>query len=390
MMKKLGLWIIFVVFWGGSIAASPVSAQNTIYCNSAAVQYVTYNTTVVGTIDDEVTVRGYCFEGRAGDVVTLTVFTTSGDLDPQVMIFDENLDDVLAYNDDISATNPNAELTYTLEYDGRYAILVSRYDVARGTTSGEYRLIIRGQSLQPAPPPSPTPNIAPTDATEHVNVCDSPLTIMLEYGDTFRALIDDLRVGYAYCFFGEANDVIEIEAIAKTRNLDTLLYLADPFFETIYASNDDIDHRNSNSAIREFVLPETGQYLIVVTRFGEEAGQTSGEYEITLRQLDTPPVVTAPECDDPFLLTLSAGPWQSLVDETQTLQFFCDGRVIWGKGALKQAGIFNADEDVIIITLTDSGETFVWGDVLVVEGFLTATELQTNERIYFTAFINTR
>lgn len=391
MYVRIGLFIgVIGAVLAGLVVATPTAAQDEVYCDSAVAEAVKYNVSVTGQLDDDTTVRGYCFEGRAGDVVTLTVFATQGDLDPQVMIFDQDLVESYAYNNDISADNRNAELTYTLEADGRYTILVSRYDVSRGTTSGDFALVVRGIAAEPDTQPT-------VDPSASVNVCDSPLTILLEYGDSQRSLVDNLHVGAAFCFVGQADEVVTIAAEAVSGDLDTLLLLADPFYETIYAQNDDQARGESDSLIADFVLPQTGQYLIVVTRFGEAGGQTSGEFIVTLRSSGSgvsgggvsgsgPATHAPPSCTDPFVEDLSVAVWQSLTDPDQTLQFFCDGRALWRDARGDFDATFNAQDGIVILTLLETGETYVWGDVLVVEGFFTATGLETGESVYYAAF----
>lgn len=394
-------------------APHPAIAQDTNFCEDGLTEPIEYNATLTGTINDANTVTGYCFSGTAGDTVTVTALVVSGDLDVQIALFDPFLLEDYAYNDDIDASTNNAEFSFTLPTTGQYVIVVSRIDVAEGKTSGNYVLVLtaRGTSRGPTTTlPTVPPSIDSTDSSTNdtddadapaaqVDVCESPLTIIMNYGQTRRALIDDLHSGISYCFEGDANDIVTLEAVAVTGDLDTVIYLTDPFFEEVYAENDDIAIGESNSAITDFVLPEDGRYLVVVTRFGENSGQTSGEFELTLSgaagppttttdttvvvEPTTPPATNESVCASAFETNLSANTWQSLTDAKQTITFNCDGTLVWVDGSVTQSGIFSTSEDTIVITLLDSNTILVWEDVLLVAGFLNAIT-PSGDEVFFT------
>jgi hypothetical protein len=51
------------------------------------------------------------------------------------------------------------------------------------------------------------------------------------------------------------------------------------------ADNDDfLPGETTDSLIQNFVLPETGRYVIIGTKFGTIYGATAGSYEISLQQ----------------------------------------------------------------------------------------------------------
>ncbi|PSB54014.1 hypothetical protein C7B67_00735 [filamentous cyanobacterium Phorm 6] len=79
----------------------------------------------------------HTFQGRAGQSVTISV--ESRDFDTLVALFspDEKL---LAKNDDISRSNTNSALTFTLPASGRYTVVVNAYKKGE---RGRYNLTVR-------------------------------------------------------------------------------------------------------------------------------------------------------------------------------------------------------------------------------------------------------
>jgi hypothetical protein len=96
---------------------------------------------VNGTITNDVYAQFYQFSGAAGDQIRITVERVTGNLDPIVVLRDAQ-DRTLLMNDDISATDRNARITYTLPESGRYIIGVTRFGLRDGTTTGDYRLLV--------------------------------------------------------------------------------------------------------------------------------------------------------------------------------------------------------------------------------------------------------
>ncbi|MGJ3251895.1 MAG: PPC domain-containing protein [Elainellaceae cyanobacterium] len=88
-----------------------------------------------GSLYDE-----YTFEGRAGQQVTISL--ESPDFDTYLILLGPN-DDVVAQNDDVSATNLNSSLTVTLPSNGTYRVIANSYSSG---DRGGYELTVTGQS----------------------------------------------------------------------------------------------------------------------------------------------------------------------------------------------------------------------------------------------------
>lgn len=102
---------------------------------------ISYGDTLTGVLDDTVYARFYRFTGRAGEVAEISAETVAGNLDPLIILRDEN-DNVLpgGSNDDADESTRNALLRYTLPADGDYIIAITRFGARAGTTTGSFRL----------------------------------------------------------------------------------------------------------------------------------------------------------------------------------------------------------------------------------------------------------
>lgn len=118
---------------------STPSAQQTE--SDGGDQLIVYGDTISGNISDEVFAEFYQFQGNEGDNVVIIVERVTNNLDP-IVILRTDADINLALNDDISTTNRNSQVIYTLPNDGRYVIAVTRYGVRDGTTTGNYSLSV--------------------------------------------------------------------------------------------------------------------------------------------------------------------------------------------------------------------------------------------------------
>jgi len=136
-----------------------------------------------------------------------------------------------------------------------------------------------------------TPTVAstlpPTATTEGQRVAYNNATWIepVEIIDTITldtpifGTIDDAHPVLLYNFVGAAGDVIDIEMSAQESDLDTFLLILDPKGREI-ARNDDMETQAGDSAIRGVHLPESGNYVIVATRYGQEFGGTFGDFQL--------------------------------------------------------------------------------------------------------------
>lgn len=120
------------------------------------------------------------------------------------------------------------------------------------------------------------------------------------YGETVTGQITALYYEALYSFTGQAGDVITITMTATSHTLDAYLALyAMPDSLTPLAEDDD-GGGNTNAQI-VYRLNYTGSYIIAATRFGGAAGDTAGDYTLTLTTgsvilpTNTPPGTSTPQ-----------------------------------------------------------------------------------------------
>jgi hypothetical protein len=77
-----------------------------------------------------------------GDTVSITAQATSGDLDTLVYLVDAN-SAIVAENDDRATDDTDSSLTFLQAPQGDYTVIVTRFGVEEGKTSGEYDLDIQ-------------------------------------------------------------------------------------------------------------------------------------------------------------------------------------------------------------------------------------------------------
>lgn len=102
-----------------------------------------YGTSVPDSISDTDPESLYVFWGARGEVVTVSMDRTSGDLDPVLEFLDD--DQLRMLRDDDSGANQNARIErHTLPYTGVYYIRASRYEGSAGPsdTTGTFNLVL--------------------------------------------------------------------------------------------------------------------------------------------------------------------------------------------------------------------------------------------------------
>ncbi|MCZ7542817.1 MAG: pre-peptidase C-terminal domain-containing protein [Anaerolineae bacterium] len=128
-----------------SALASPLS--------QAGVIPITYGDTLTGSLNAKTPEAQYQFSAAAGDLVSISVVATSGDLDPKVQLLDLS-GAVLAENDDIEFPSNTDSLieNFSIPATGDYRIVVMR---GLDSTSGGYQVsLMRGGAGDT--PPLPT------------------------------------------------------------------------------------------------------------------------------------------------------------------------------------------------------------------------------------------
>lgn len=140
----------------------------------------------------------------------------------------------------------------------------------RVTESGETGIINTGRVTTPTPQ---------QEASEGGD-------IFINYGEHVTGAITSDRYALFYQFNGAAGDQVRIRVERMTSDLDPIVVLRDADNRNLPGgTNDDADSSTRDSLL-EYTLPEDGEYIVAVTRFGGRDGTTTGEFRLTLEQLE--------------------------------------------------------------------------------------------------------
>jgi hypothetical protein len=116
----------------------------------------------------------------------------------------------------------------------------------------------------------------PAEGTPQVNA------IPIFYGETVRGTITNEEPRALYTFSGESGEIITIRMIAPNGDLDPYLKILNAD-GTVLEENDDFSSDTGrDSLITNYVLPISGTYTVMATRFDEERGIREGDFELTL------------------------------------------------------------------------------------------------------------
>ncbi len=217
------------------------------------IDNLSYGDKVNGTAIDIDNAVVYTFEGRANDVVMISL--SSDTIDTYLVLADAD-GKSLAENDDINKRDTNSYVEAVLPANGTYLIGVFGYD------PGAFELTLESGSG--------------TGTTTPVNQEQQETS-----GDTFTGQISDRDYYLQFPLDNvQDGDTITIDARATSGDLD--LYIGIFYGDDVVAENDDRDKSTKDSYL-EYPQAEGGDYTVVVTRYGYEQGETSGDFELTIK-----------------------------------------------------------------------------------------------------------
>lgn len=240
---------------------------------------------VDGVIENNAYAQLYSLDLQAGTEIVVAMLAYNSPLDSYLLFATEE-GDVLAEDDDTGAQvngagQLDAFLDLTISQTGTYFVIATRSGAEMGTTTGEYMLIIAvPESGADAPVQE-----QPTSDDDLPTGVDSMGTIQV--GQQASGAISSSSFMHLYSFEGQAGEQITI-TMRGTGGLDAYLGIIDPNKELLAEDDDSAGGSDAQISIR---LPESGMYVIVVTRNGLDDGSTMGNYTLEINS----GVPTAPE-----------------------------------------------------------------------------------------------
>lgn len=221
--------------------------------------------TVSGILTDSQFRQLYLFSGESGQVISIALTATDGDLDPYLLLMN-NQNQVMAVSDDDGATHNSVITGYVLPTTGDYFIVATRFGHEHGITTGNYRLTLDDLGV-----------------TTTTTIADD--VVLFNIPETGQITNETPII--VYRFEGLRGQVINIQLQRTSGNLDPLLDLFDATGISIISGDDDPTSIDSlNAGIINFLVPSDGVYYVRATRYGRETGDTFGSYVLKVTEID--------------------------------------------------------------------------------------------------------
>lgn len=252
-------------------AAAPVQQDN--------ILDLVYGQTVEGQIDSNQPSVFYAFEAADGDVVTLTMVATSGDLDP-FLVLNDALQAPLA-TDDNSGGEGNARLTFVIPSDGRYIIQATNAGGIPPETGGTFTLnlaaSVDGVAVEAPVVPTAEPTPSPPDLPPGVTVAQGDTTRLAELvaGVPVRDTLDRQVAVRYYWFEAQSGDQVTITP-EQLADFKPLVVLYDGAFVE--------QQRVAPGIGMQLVLNEGGVYFVAVAL--PDKGDAGGSYGFIFEQTE--------------------------------------------------------------------------------------------------------
>jgi len=207
---------------------------------------IAYGQTQSGKLKPAMPQERWVFEGRAGDVVNISMIGYGDLSDTSLELYDA--DGALLISNDDSLNDDFARiLGYTLPASGTYTIVARSYS----SQSGRYDLTLQKVTIG-----------------------------AIAYGSTVVGRLTGETPQEYWAFEGAAGDTVRIEMIGRGDLLDTYLELYGPDGQLL-TENDDSGPRYS-ALIDGYTLPTDGTYRIVARSYDGELGA----YQLSLERVE--------------------------------------------------------------------------------------------------------
>lgn len=251
----------FLVAAGPGATASTLRAQDATPAPDPALSSpagpgagISFGSSLNGSLDSRAPRQVYLFEGLRGDLVSVNLDVTRGDLLPSLLLADGE-GRVLALREGVAEGGIRG---LRLPETDLYSLVVSRFGGAAGTTSGDYTL-----------------SLDRTGASASSGGA-------LRYGDSVIAQISDAEPQLYYLFRGQRGDILSAAMQRIAGDLDPRLQVVNAEGRVIAENDEIIGSGSLDARVDAFVLQEDGMYVLIASRFGGEAGPSAGSFVLTL------------------------------------------------------------------------------------------------------------
>ncbi|MCC7449074.1 MAG: hypothetical protein IT324_16770 [Anaerolineae bacterium] len=221
---------------------------------------VTYDTPVEGQITDEAFEQLWTLNAPGKDIIRITAERTGGTLAPRVELRDGNGQRIAGADVDYTYATTTVRET-TLPSAGMYTVAVGRYNEENGKTSGNYKLTI---------------TLLGADE-ENASMKGQPKPI--DYDKAANGELTNARWMEGWTFTAPGKDTVTITAKRLDGTLWPELILQDAAGNAINRAS---SYRDTASMIDHFTLPGPGPYTVIVKRYGDQNGGTTGTYTVTV------------------------------------------------------------------------------------------------------------
>lgn len=258
-MRRYLTWAMVLCIFATALFAGPVVAQETtpeptIETPAGEGIGIAYGARRQGEISSASPRAVYVFEGLSGELLRLTLDVTDGDLAPVVLIVDQD-----------GRMVKSAEAGGSLRLDplrlpasSIYSIIISRFGGPLGTTSGSYQLELDRIGAS----------------------ADSGSA--LRYGDSVIGEIGSTEPQLYYTFRAGRGDVLTLQMRRLSGDLDPFLQVTDSTGRVLAENDEIIGSGSLDAAIDSLIIDANGVYVIIASRFGGGAGDSGGDFLLTL------------------------------------------------------------------------------------------------------------
>ncbi len=221
-----------------------------------------YGHQVLGRITNEAPLAFYFFRAQRGDVISITMQRTSGNLDPSLDLATPDGIVLLSDDDGLSAGTLDAAITnYTVLRTGVYLVVATRFGREAGATEGTFVLSL-------AQTPVEQLGLEPASAR------------LIDYGAAVTSAISGEVPARFFRFEADRGDVIAVTLERQNSALDPLVRILDADLSPL--AEDDNGGTDRNARIAALALPRPGSYYIEATRSGQATGRSQGEFTLRL------------------------------------------------------------------------------------------------------------